>query len=214
VALAQIEGVTIVLVGSFNPAIFHPSWLAAHNLIRREEADSAIVEVVHPELASISIAWAQLQVTRDRFQAATLDPAHFEHLLDLVAGVFAVLAETPASAVGLNYNIHRAMSEEKRDALAERIAPKGCWGPLVKEPKLRSMTILGGAQRGPESLVTIIVEPSVRINPGVYTQVNRHYQPTDPTVARLLADLKADWSDALDDARRIVEAIHHGGIDS
>jgi hypothetical protein len=212
VSEAQIEGVTIVVVGSFNPAIFHPAWLSTHNLVRRDEAEAAKVEVVHAELASLVLPWVHLQVARDRFQASTLDPAHFDHLLDLVVGVFAILAETPVTAVGFTYNIHREMSTEKRDVLGDGIAPKEGWALLLEHPKLRSMTMQGRAQRGADCLVTVTVEPSVRIEPGVYTQINRHYQSAERNVARLLTDLKADWAAALEDARRIVQAIHDGGM--
>ena len=40
----QFEGVTIVLLGQFNPAIFQPAWLAAENLVRPQEAESAEIE--------------------------------------------------------------------------------------------------------------------------------------------------------------------------
>ena len=38
--IAQDEA-AIVLVGAFNPAIFHPAWLAHHGLIPEHEAEAA-----------------------------------------------------------------------------------------------------------------------------------------------------------------------------
>jgi hypothetical protein len=60
---AELEGLTIVVVGSFNPAIFHPAWFSRCNLIRQEEADSAKVEIVHSEVAQFSGDWFSVQRT-------------------------------------------------------------------------------------------------------------------------------------------------------
>jgi hypothetical protein len=37
----EIQGMSIVLVGGFNPKIFHPAWFAAQKLIREKEAEEA-----------------------------------------------------------------------------------------------------------------------------------------------------------------------------
>jgi hypothetical protein len=58
---------SIVLVGSFNPAIFQPAWLAAKGLIRESESDAAVVELIHPEVAQYSAAWLHVLVTRERY---------------------------------------------------------------------------------------------------------------------------------------------------
>ena len=88
---AEIERATIVLLGHFNPKIFQPSWFDHHGLIRAEEAESAENLVSLPELTTFTTAWLSIQVTPDRFQASTIDPAHFEALRDLVLGTFTTL---------------------------------------------------------------------------------------------------------------------------
>ena len=47
----EIEGVGIVLVGSFNPRIFQPAWFATENLIREEEEQAAKIELIHRQVA-------------------------------------------------------------------------------------------------------------------------------------------------------------------
>lgn len=47
----EILGVEIVLVGSFNPKIFHPAWFAAQKLISQEAADESNVEVVTNDIS-------------------------------------------------------------------------------------------------------------------------------------------------------------------
>ena len=63
----EIEGVSIVLLGDFNPKIFQPAWFAAQELIRKEEAESAEIEVIHPEVVVFSLDWLRIQVTRNRW---------------------------------------------------------------------------------------------------------------------------------------------------
>lgn len=51
---------TIVLVGAFNPRIFHPSWFGKHNLLREEEVDVATTArevVVTPDLTIFNSGW-------------------------------------------------------------------------------------------------------------------------------------------------------------
>ena len=70
----ELDGSSIVLVGNFNPAIFHPSWLSEHGMVREGDADKADIQVVSPEVSSFTTHWLLLQVTRDKFQASTSDP--------------------------------------------------------------------------------------------------------------------------------------------
>lgn len=86
----QFEGVSIVILGQFNPAIFQPAWFAAQNLVRPQEAESAEIQLIHPEAAVLRMEWLQLNVVRERFQASTIQSAYFEPLRDLVTSVFSL----------------------------------------------------------------------------------------------------------------------------
>jgi hypothetical protein len=54
----ELEGTSVVLVGNFNPAIFHPSWLASHNMVRGGEAEKAQIQIVSPEFIHNRVAVA------------------------------------------------------------------------------------------------------------------------------------------------------------
>ena len=43
----EIDGVSVILVGSFNPAIFTSAWFALHGLLLEPIADSADLAVAH-----------------------------------------------------------------------------------------------------------------------------------------------------------------------
>ena len=60
---------SIVLVGAFNPAIFQPSWLELHRLIRDTEAEAAKISIITAEVAVFSIGDWLLELTRFRRQS-------------------------------------------------------------------------------------------------------------------------------------------------
>jgi hypothetical protein len=95
-----LEGVSIVLLGSFNPQIFQPAWFAAEELLRKEEAEAAEVAIIHRDIVSFSTSWMQLQVQLDRFMVSTADSAFYEPLRDLVLGTFQLLRHTPVQKMG------------------------------------------------------------------------------------------------------------------
>jgi hypothetical protein len=71
----ELEGASIVVLGSFNPRIFQPLWLSANNLIRPEEADAAKIEIIHREISIFSTEWFNLQVTDGSFSVECKDPS-------------------------------------------------------------------------------------------------------------------------------------------
>ena len=64
----EISGVSVVLLGDFNPAIFTPAWFVLHGLLQEDVADSAELRIAHPPGHSNSSAeWLRIQVTSERF---------------------------------------------------------------------------------------------------------------------------------------------------
>ena len=109
----EIQAVNIVLRGQFNPAIFHPTWFAAQNLIRPQEAESADVKIIHANLAVFDIEWLQVSITQDRFMVATSQEAYYEVLRDLAVGTFTLLNHTPLQVMGINQEFHYALESEQ-----------------------------------------------------------------------------------------------------
>lgn len=121
----EIDGASIVILGSFNPGIFHPLWFKTNELVRPQEADNANLKVIVPDVAEFSVDWFSLNVLRNHFQVRTTDSAHFGPIRDLVLGSFHILEHTPVRAIGLNRDMHFKMeSEEKWHGFGHLIAPK------------------------------------------------------------------------------------------
>ena len=105
----EVEGISVVLVGSFNPALYHPEWFGRMGLIRDDEVKAANLEVVHNEITSQMIGSIKIQVRSNQFLATTVNAADYEPLRDLVAGTFKSLSHTPIRMLGINFDAHFRM---------------------------------------------------------------------------------------------------------
>ncbi len=177
----EIEGVSIVAVGEFNPAIFQPSWFSENKLIRIEEASAANLEIVHKNAAIFSTEWFSLQVTNPVFSLESTDPAKSRPLRDLALGTFTLLEHTPITAFGLNKHQHFRMSSvEDWHRFGHHFAPKASWTDILTNPGLRGMVMEGKREGCNATQIQVRIEPSLKVLPwGVYTAVNQHYNLAD-----------------------------------
>jgi hypothetical protein len=174
----EIQSISIVALGSFNPAIFQPRWLSSNGLIRDEEAVVAEreMQIIHRQVSIFSTEWFSLQVTDASFTIDSLDPTKSPALRDLAINIFNVLEHTPITAFGLNTNRHFHMkSEEEWHAFGDHYAPKDSWNAILIEPGMRSLTILGKRENCGADRVQVKIEPSLKVRPGVFIHVNQHY---------------------------------------
>jgi hypothetical protein len=169
----ELEAASIVMLGSFNPAIFQPRWLAVQKLIRPEEGENAKITTVQAELADFSTEWFQLQVLQHRFQITSQDPRQYAPLRDLAGGIFAILPHTPITALGLNRSFHFKMpSVESWHGIGNLLAPKDPWSPIMEAPGLRSLNMEGRRKQADGGILHVKVEPSVRVEHGLFVDIN------------------------------------------
>jgi hypothetical protein len=208
----EIQSVSVVWLGDFNPKIFQPAWFAAEGLIRKQEAEEANVEIIHPEVVSFALEWLTLQVTRERFFASTSQEPYYEVVRDLVLGTFRLLRHTPVHKMGINTDMHFRMgSEEAWHAFGHRLAPKDLWQGILENPGMRSLTMEGRRPDGCKGYIRVKVEPSVRVHPGVYVNVNDHYEVADPKSVigsdEIRTLLERSWDESLRRSARIAYAL-------
>ena len=116
--------------------------MGATDLVRKEEADGAKIEVINPQVTSFSADWLRIQVLAERFQAVTADPAHYQTLRDLVVSIFRLLEHTPFWTMGMNRDMHfKIETEERWHQLGDILAPKQKWEAIVDRPGLRTLVI-------------------------------------------------------------------------
>ncbi|PHQ25483.1 hypothetical protein CLH62_14265 [Marinobacter guineae] len=128
------QEVQIVLVGSFNPAIFHPVWFQSKGLMTEQEVAAAELEVCHSDVTRFVAEWFQVEVIHARFTARTKHTGRLEDLRDFVASTFKILAETPVDAIGINKkSVFRCPDTKSWHALGDTLAPKDIWHEIFPE---------------------------------------------------------------------------------
>jgi hypothetical protein len=210
----EIQGVSIVLLGDFNPKIFQPAWFAAQGLIGTLESEEAEanVEIIHPDVTIFRLDWLTLQVTRERFLASTAQEAYVEVLRDLVFGTFTLLRHTPAGVMGINLDMHfRMRSEEEWHAFGDRLAPKEQWKGVLEKPGMRRLDMEGARPDGLRGYIRVRVEPSPRIHPGVYFSVNDHYTVENPAAVvgcdEIIDILGRHWGESIKRSENIISSL-------
>lgn len=204
----ELEGASVVLVGSFNPAIFQPQWFARESLIRPSEADAAEVQVIAPPITSFKLDWLIIQVTADKFIATTADMGHLAPLSELVLGTFDALQHTPIRQMGLNRDMHyRAPSVELWHSIGNKLAPKEYWQGLIDAPGMETIQISGKRSGSSALKLTVTVQPSIRVQPGVYFGTNEHFVAGGESARELIQVLKDHWFSAQEQAKTIAETL-------
>ena len=199
----RTNGISIVVVGAMNPAIFQPFWFASNNLIRDEDAENAKVDIVHSQATVFACDWFSLNVTTDRFGIESRDSAKLYELRDLVLGTFAILEHTPIGAFGLNSLQHfEITTEEVWHAIGDHFAPKTSWTELFdREPRLgmRALVIEGNKSETLADRIQIRIEPSKTALPyGLHVNINQHYRFASPengpgNVDQMVDALNTQW---------------------
>jgi hypothetical protein len=209
-SIPEISAATIVLRGSFNPRIFQPEWFAKQQLLPQQEADTSDIKIIIQQISHFETERFVIQVTEDRFVAASKPNANPAPLRDLVRGTFFILEHTPVTMMGLNHQMHFKMdSEERWHQVGDKLAPKDGWRQILEgRPGMLSLTITTQKDNPKGSKVNVKVEPSVRIPLGVFFEVNEHYQaPETEELKALMGVLEERWEESQIYASRIASHI-------
>jgi hypothetical protein len=206
------EGMSIVLVGRFNPAIFHPAWFVSEGLLPEMPEGAVQLGVAHPQFTSFEADWLRFQVDDQRLEAGTADPSAFDPLRDLVLSSCRLLRHTPVTAAGVNTNVHFRLSAEVRDHVLQRFAPPQPWQEALPGAALLTSTVTAPRDDGFAGALRLTVEPSAKVEPGVYVHLNDHHDLDREGEPRQGADagievLAKTWEDILQRSRRILSAV-------
>lgn len=210
----EAEGLEVVLVGSFNPAIFHPDWFLRQNLIGEQDAKEAKIQDVSGEITVVQLCGMRLQCLGDRFSLGTSNVSLAEKLQDLILQTFTLLSHTPVTACGINPRVHYSVgSVDYWHKIGHALAPKELvWSELVEQPGMQSLTIKAPRKGDFPGEVNLTVEPSMKFPPGVFVRANYHYGLPPETAHAGAAELalkfiKSEWKPACGMARKVGEQI-------
>jgi hypothetical protein len=221
----ELGGCSIVLVGHFNPLIFSPAWFARNGIVSDAEADSAVVGIIHPDIANFNLGKIQIQVERTRFNAETAE-APWVALCDFVIKTFAeFLVHTPINQMGINRTVHFSVgSETTRNKIGHTLAPLGPWGRWGQEMMASDTTARAGFSNITMLQPKIVnkeitghhqaqVQPSTHLrgNAGIFMNVNDHYSFKDlqSTVGceEVMASLSENFDGSIKNSEEIIDQI-------
>lgn len=215
---------SIVLIGSFNPAIFHPSWYLHNRVSSKEVAEAATISVVHPEIASISLGTMRIEVQQNRYTVQTELPPDVA-ILDHIVLVFGdLLPHSEIEQFGINRAAHfRTRDRDARISLGRLFAPTEPWGEFGERIARSQGDQIGGMmgvtmrENLNESAwaghIDARLSPAYELDreTGVQVLVNNHfsikeYEKGEGT-SRALSVLRSEFEPRMAASEKIISAI-------
>ena len=208
----EIETLSVVFIGDFNPTIFQPFWMSNKGIIRDDEAESARIEIIHNEVVRYEIGgWLGVDITRNRCEFKTTKKPYFDPLKDLIVGIFTILRETPIKSFGIN-NIYdlSLKTQEAYYNFGCALTPLIYWDELLNDPRLLQLEIYEAKRKeNPNESRRIRVTPSDQIPPlGISVNVNNHYQLEGKDNGLIAANyFKERWNNAFKESESLVNNL-------
>jgi hypothetical protein len=206
------EEISVVLVGSLNPAIFHPEWFVRQDLLSRGEADRAETVVISPQVANVRFPDFGLQVLPSRLSVRTSDVSKAPRIHDLVIGILTKLSHTPVTAAGINQLLQIPTNGESDwHKIGDTLAPKDLiWRKLYDQrPGLLNISIQFPRKEPFPGYANITVQPSASIPNGVTVSSNIEFQTVDQvgSAPQVVEFIQSEWDSAIKEANRVAELI-------
>ena len=201
---------SIVLIGSFNPSIFHPEWFARNDIIPAYDLEGVNLEVVHPEVAKFTFPWLLIEILQNRFLAKTSDEAQFGPLRDFAISTFTLLEHTPISKLGMNVSIdYQVSSESEWHKVGDTLAPKNIWShSLPGRVGLTSLKVSSPRDDGISGQFNVTIE--ARPNLGINFNINNHIDIEDEyNVCDIINRL---WEDSIVKSKEIADKTLNGAL--
>lgn len=202
----ELQILSIVLVGDFNPKIYQPEWFVSKNLITRSEADDVNIEILRHDINFFALGgWLRMEVLPERFLVRTLQEAYFERLRDLVIATFKLLEYTPIRMMGINISAHFPITTEEWSKVEFGITSTSLWGKFLSHPQLHQVTIEEPKSNG---YVRITLNHS---NGKLVIDINDHYEISDKRACsgcgEIITLLQTQWDESRKRSKEIVESI-------
>ena len=135
------EFYSIVLLGSFNPLLFHPYWLRERNIISERDVNMENA-YMHPELAQFSVGkWMQVIVNPRKIEFKIKEEVKVPMLRDLVIQTLEQLPEVKITAIGINRGEIDLITDPKLFyAIGAALCPLKKW-TTMKDARVQSIRV-------------------------------------------------------------------------
>ena len=228
----EVFSTQINIVGSFNPPVISPGWLAENELIGKADCDYAIMEkslAITPEICRFETEWFSLQIIQQQF-ILTSKGAVTPALKDLAVGIFTLLEHTPVTAVGINSMAHfKTYSTKDYHRIGDVLAPKSIWHSVFAESANQSVGLqqmVVSVNGGPrDSQLTpmrknVIIGPSNEILNGLHFVLNDHFtinSTKEPRVSasdHLIKIINENLQNSMDEAKASFATVIRRALDT
>ncbi len=209
------ETYSVVLLGIFNPILFHPFWLKDKGIISQQDVrvdKETKGFVVHQQLSSFPVGdWLEVIIKPERAEFRIKDAAKLVLLKDLVVAVLNALPDTPIFSFGINHGVISTLGNMRNYyEFGKFLNPLDIWNETFKDPRLKFLSIIDDK---PEGLFqkTLMIQPATHegVEWCVDINMNYHSQMPDNTQKSLLAAqrIAENFESCLDDYEVVVSNL-------
>lgn len=208
------ESILVLMLGTFNPRIVEPLWLAKQRLIPEEEANKADRQLINGDMSRIVLPWADLLVLQERLQLESgAELVNDAQLRDLAVGILRLLPHTPVTLLSIQRRATViAESEEQWHNVGHTLAPKDVWEGILDAPGMFDFAMMGKRPDERQGAIKVRIQPMFDPKWGVWINVNDELSvpdPDEPEPGQRAAELLAAvWPEAESRTATIREQLY------
>lgn len=208
----EIRALGLVMIGAFNPKIFHPYWMKSVELFTETEAADSSMEINNNDLSIFAMDWMRFEVTQQRLTIISEQHPYFDRVVDFAAQLFRILQHTPIYVLGINHHCHfKFKDEETWHKIGHTLAPKEYWSKILKTPGMERIEITSPRDDDYAGRIMVRCDNSKRVYPGLQIHLNDHYEIGEPKEVvgadPMVRILESQYAYSYDKSQEVVEAI-------
>lgn len=184
------EFYSIVLIGGFNPLIFHPFWMLQKGLISEKDVTEKEI-LVHDQLTRFKIGeWLEFNVNKNRCEFKIASSEFIPIMMDLIKGTLNALPEVPITAIGINRGcVLKLDNENDYYNVGATLAPLDLWTDSFSKPRLRTIAIEDTTSENFAGKTRCLIIKPAEVKDVQYAidvNMNNHYELQEQKVVQAL----------------------------
>ncbi|KHK49117.1 hypothetical protein PI87_27025 [Ralstonia sp. A12] len=204
------RAVSIVVLGEFAPARFHPEWFLRNHLMTSDDLGDVVIAMVGPGATQWTHPrFGDFLALPDRVSLTCKIEALWMVARDLVEGIIGLDAGNAIRALGINLHMVAVLEDDDANpgvwnALGDVLAPKELWREALALPDKDGFPGLEGiklAVPDPDligSKRVFAFEPDLATVYNLAILVNNHFDITRACISRQVGETEANATDVTD----------------
>lgn len=193
---------SIVMRGSFNPAMFQPEWFCRNGILSVEEVDYARSQenspiIITPQVSMFRTSQLEVKIEMDRFEVISDKEPHLI-IKDFITKTLDNIGNYQITAYGINFAAHFHIEDKHVYQLIwDRLAPKKYWEKLLGDEvsgdeRKSGLLTLDMKKERETGYTPVRFQPSFQIQPGVFISCNEHFNIDDEDSSAIYVMNKID----------------------